>query len=394
MQETNNLTPPTSKKKLLIWLHAGFLLIGIITVLMGQILPILSKRLSLDDNQAGYFFIAQFSGSLTGVFLYNQGIRRLGHPKTLLIGFCLMAAGCLGLNAGSFFLCLPMVFLYGIGIGSSIPTVNLLVVELNPARSSPALNLINFFWGVGAIICKPYVDFVGTPDSFLIPTALLAFLLLAAGFLIGSSKAPVHPDTPAESDVGETRPIWRTPTAWLIAVFNFIHIGIESSVGGWITTFEERLTDSSPWQWLSAALVFFFFLVLGRGVAPVFLRLLNENSLLILNLLLMTGGALLVFKAGDFRFLLLGVSVLGFGSSSVFPTNMSRFTKIFGPESSRRATPIFIAGSVGGAFMTWLVGFLSATFEDLRIGFLSVLTGCLSLIVLQLIIARNKSGNL
>jgi fucose permease len=378
---------PASNKKFLVWLHAGFLLIGIITVLLGQILPILSRRLSLNDSESGYFFIAQFAGSLLGVFLYNQGIKRIGHLKTLLIGFCLMSVGCLGLNADSFVFCLLMVLLYGIGIGSTIPTINMLVVELNPSKSSSLLNLINFFWGIGAILCKPFVDYIGSPESYFLPTVLLAILLFIFGVIIGFSKVSENLAKPEIKTVLIT-PIWKTPTAWLIAFFNFIHIGIESSVGGWITTFENRLPDSSPLVWLSAAFIFFLFLVIGRGAALIFFRFLNENFLLFVNLVLMTFGAGLIFMANSFWFLLLGVAILGFGTSSVFPTNMSRFTKIFGVESARNATPLFVLGSLGGAFMTWLVGLISTTFGNLRIGFLVVLTGCVVLLILQIIISQ------
>ncbi len=388
MPDNSNLKPlPDSNKRLLISLHIGFLLIGIITVLLGQILPILSRRLSLNDGESGYFFIAQFAGSLTGVFFYNQGIKKIGHLKTLLIGFCLMSVGCFGLNTDNFIWCLLTVLLYGIGIGITIPTINMLVVELNPVKSSSLLNLINFFWGIGAILCKPFVDYVGSPETYFLPTVFLAILLLIFGLIIGFSKISESLAEP-EIKIVLITPIWKTPTAWLIAFFNFIHIGIESSVGGWITTFENRLPESSPFVWLSAAFVFFLFLVIGRGIAPVFFKYLNENSLLFANLVLMTFGAGVIFLANSFWFLLLGVAILGFGTSSVFPTNMSRFTKIFGAESARNATPIFILGSLGGAFMTWLVGFISTSFGNLRIGFLVVLTGCAVLLIFQIIISQ------
>ena len=388
-QDQMTTTSPISNKIFLMWLHIGFLLVGIITVLLGQILPILSKNLSLTDNQAGYFFIAQFTGSLSGVFLYNRGIKKIGFLKTLLIGFCIMTTGCFGLNAGNFMLCLPMVFLYGIGIGLTIPTTNMLVVELSPTKSTASLNLINFFWGIGAILCKPFVDFVGSLESFFLPTLLLSIFLLIIGLIIGFSTLNETPKR-IEMENEFSTPIWKTPTAWLIAIFNFIHIGIESSVGGWITTYQTRMSDSSPFLWLSAAFVFFLFLVIGRGTIPLIVKYLQENTLLFLNLLTMTAGVVLILLAQDFWILLFGAGILGFGTSSVFPTNMSRFTKIFGAESTRQATPIFVLGGLGGAFITWIVGFLSTTFQDLRIGFLAILTGCLILIVLQFIISQNK----
>lgn len=390
-----DLPPPSaaSKKKLLIWLCAGFFLIGIITVLLGQILPILSSRLALSDEEAGYFFIAQFSGALSGVFLYNRAIKKFGYSKTLFGGFWLMALGVVGLNSGSWFLCLSAVYLYGFGIGLNIPATNMLVVELCSEKSSPAsaLSLVNFFWGLGAIVCKPFVDFVGSPTSVFLPTALLAVLFLPVGAAIGFSS-PQNTLGRSETSTETTTRIWKTSTAWLIAIFNFIHIGVESSVGGWITTYESRLTGSPAKGWLSAALAFFLFLVAGRAVAPLFFRFLRENSMLLLNLSLMSGGVILILSAEDFWLLTLGAAILGFGASSVFPTNMARFTNIFGAKATQNATPLFVCGSLGGAFTTWLVGYVSTAFEDLRAGFFVLLFSCLLLIVLQLLLtAKTRS---
>ena len=380
-----------AQQKLKIWLHFGFILTGVITVILGQILPILIKYLSLTDNQAGYLFIAQFSGSLGGVFLYNFLIKKIGFLKTIFSGFCLIACGCLGLNLNSYELIVPAIILYGVGIGVSLPTINMLVVELNPESSSSSLNLLNFFWGIGAILTKPFIDFAGTGTSYFLPTLILSAGFLLTAFLILFSQfkqnSPYQEErlTPAGG-----KPIWTTGIAWMIAVFNFVNIGIESSVGGWITTFETRFAEGSPFLWLSAASVFFLFMVVGRGIAPIFLKLLSDNSLLIVNTILMTLGSLLILQAASFMVLLLGVSLIGIGTSSLFPTNMSRFTKIFGAESSRNAAPIFIFGNLGGAFMTWFVGFLSTFYKDLRIGFFAIVGSCLILIVLQIIISQSQ----
>jgi FHS family glucose/mannose:H+ symporter-like MFS transporter len=388
--ESRETAQSSAKKRLLILLHAGFLFIGIITVLLGQILPVLSRRLSLDDREAGYLFVAQFAGSLAGTFLYSRIIKKFGYLRLLAGGFCLIAGGCAALNFDAWILSLSAIFLYGIGIGLTIPTVNLLVVELNREKSSSALNTINFFWGFGAILCKPFVDFLASPDSILLPTTFLcfAFLLLGAVFAISDFEENFNRDENFSTSV---RPVWTTRTAWLIAIFNFVHIGIESSVGGWITTYQSRLAQNSANNWLSAAVVFFSFLVFGRAVAPLFFRFLRDNAVLFCSLAVMTAGIVLILQAESFSFLMFGAATLGFGTSAVFPTNMSRFTKIFGSQATENAAPLFVFGSLGGAFTTWLVGFTSTASGSLRTGLFVVLINCVLLIVLQIILANIKS---
>jgi fucose permease len=93
----------------------------------------------------------------------------------------------------------------------------------------------------------------------------------------------------------------------------------------------------------------------------------------------------ILLSARNVWLLSVGASIAGFGTSSVFPTNMSRFTKTFGASASRRATPFFICGTLGAAFTTWLIGFISNRYEnDLRSGMFILLGSVLVLIVLQI----------
>ena len=162
-------------------IHFAFLICGIVTVLIGQILPVLSKRLSLNDAEAGWLFIAQFSGSLSGTLFFGYAAKRFGFIKTTVFGFILIVFGCLLLNSGSWSVCALGLFINGIGIGSSLPSVNMLVVVLNPERQASALSVLNFFWGVGAIISQPFVAFFGTADSIFVPTVMLSVLFLIDG---------------------------------------------------------------------------------------------------------------------------------------------------------------------------------------------------------------------
>ena len=376
---------------LMILLCAGFILTGILTVLLGQILPILSTRLNLNDQELGYLFVGQFAGSLAGTLCYGRLLGKLGYLKSLFGGFCLMAFGCAGLNSDSWFWCEAAVSTYGIGIGLTIPAINMLVVELDPERSASALNTVNFFWGIGAILSKPFVDHIGTPISVAVPTMVLSVMFLTIGLFIVFSNYRESARSSDES-LGFTIPIWTTKTAWFIAIFNFVHIGIESSVGGWITTYQGRLMRVESSGWISAALVYFTFLVAGRGIAPIFFRRFSENTVLVTSLIVMTSGILLIMVTESFTFLLVGSAVLGLGCSSVFPTNMSRFTKIFGSNATQQAMPIFVLGSLGGALVTWLVGLISSTFNSLRAGFLIILLSCILLIVLQVILATSNSN--
>jgi fucose permease len=93
----------------------------------------------------------------------------------------------------------------------------------------------------------------------------------------------------------------------------------------------------------------------------------------------------------------IGAMIAGFGTSWIFPTNVARFSKTFGAAASRRATPLFVAGTFGAASATWLIGFLSQRTGDLRWGMLLLVICILILLVIQaglMITARPRSDDL
>src|SRR6204780_5756818 len=86
--------PPISSTASVV-LHAGYVVAGVVTTLIGPILPILIGRWTLSDQRAGLFFTAQFCGSMAGVASTRWLIAR-GHRQTFLCGFILITAGVAG----------------------------------------------------------------------------------------------------------------------------------------------------------------------------------------------------------------------------------------------------------------------------------------------------------
>jgi len=375
-------------------LCAAFFLTGIATVLIGQVLPILVKRLEIDDRQAGYFFIAQFAGSITGTLGSMWFARRNSFLPANVFGCILIAAGVLFLNFHSFQMCLFGFFLTGVGVGLTLPSINLLTLKINFERPASALNVLNFFWGVGAILSQPFVDFLSRGTSLFVPTAVLAVLFVTSAIIFNFMPREIEQDRkPDEENAGDNDaapPIWTSPVAWMIAFFNFIHVGFESGMGGWLKTYTERLGEEPTAVLFSPILLYFLFFVVGRGIAPLFLRFLNENNLLFLNLLTVLIGTAVILFAGNIFSLSIGASIAGFGTSSIFPTNLSRFSKTFGSAAIRRATPLFICGTLGAASTTWAIGFASYYFGNLRSGMFVLLFSSLALIVLQTFLALRK----
>ena len=379
--------PETHSPRLVkVTLHAIFFLSGITTVLIGQVLPIFARHFSLNDLQASYFFPAQFAGSLAGTYFTSLFARRNAFLAATVIGGILMATGVLLMNVDLFSVCLVGFLINGLGVGMTLPSINMLILEMNTDRPGAALNILNFCWGLGAILSKPFVDLFSTADTIGLTTFVLAAPLFAATFLlfVATGKKQASPAHASEANETDAIPIWTMPIAWMIAIFNFIHVGFESGIGGWLTTYTGRLDGQPLLHWISPTLLYFSFFVIGRGVAPVLFRFLNENKMLMLGLMIVLTGMILTLSAGTVIGLSLGASVAGFGTSWLFPTNVARFSRTFGPTATRRATPLFICGTLGAASSTWLIGFISDKTGSLRSGMFVLIVAVLLLIVLQI----------
>lgn len=82
--------------------HAAFVPTGMVTVMLGPLLPLLAAKWNLSDSQAGYLITAQFIGSLLGTISSSMVLSRLGFRTAMIAGQLLMAVGAATLLSNSF----------------------------------------------------------------------------------------------------------------------------------------------------------------------------------------------------------------------------------------------------------------------------------------------------
>ncbi len=152
---TLSIAPPVqdSSRALTIAANVAFVPMGIVTVLLGPLLPILSARWSMNYAEAGAFFTVQFLASTVGVALSGILTSRLGFQFAMKAGLLAMAGAVAVLPYGLRIRGLACVGLYEVGAGLAIPAGNLLVAAANPLRRSAALSRLNFYWSIGAVAC-------------------------------------------------------------------------------------------------------------------------------------------------------------------------------------------------------------------------------------------------
>jgi|HubBroStandDraft_1064217.scaffolds.fasta_scaffold79698_1 MFS transporter, FHS family, glucose/mannose:H+ symporter len=351
-------------------LHLSFILIGVITTLLGPILPSFSHRWSLTDAEAGFFFTSQYFFSTLGVILTSVLLPRYGFSKVSAGGFVAFFLGFAFLGLGPWYISVLMVGISGFGYGLTNPSINLRATQLASKNTAAAVTFLNFSWSIGAVIC-PFLVRAALPTihirGFALCIAACSFLLIFLHLSIRNAPAAGHAAR-ATHPLSDWIAYLRRPQAIPLLSLYFLYVGTEVAIGGWVASYETRLPGIRTITLVIAPSVFYGALLLGRGVAPLGLRRVSEVSASIFGLLLATlGGGIITFSNTP-HILYLGAAIAGFGLAPQYPIFVTWLAAIFKEDSTWVGALFFGAAGLGGGVLPWLVGIISATTTSLRAG--------------------------
>jgi fucose permease len=365
--------------------YASFVPIGIVTVLLGPTLPTLSARWSLNFSQAGALFTAQYLASTCAVGVSGWLVTRWGFRFAMKAGLGLATVGTAFILAGPEALGIACIAAYGAGLGLAVPAANLLVAEVNPRRRSAALNILNFCWSAGAVACPFLVALAAKIHHIGLLLGLVAgFMFLVLVGIAAMPSSVVEPRASVEPGTSLFRIEWKHPALLALAILFFLYVGTENAFGGWVATFSKSLGNMSPAMSLMTPSFFYASLMLGRWIAPVILKSVDEVRLVQVGLLLASAGTTGLMLSHGLTGVLISACGAGFGLSSVYPITIAMLSREFGSSASRVGSVMFTLSNVGGGLLPWIVGVWSNRFGSLKAGLLVPLIGSVLMAMLYL----------
>lgn len=367
-------------------LYGGFVLTGMITTLLGPILPYLASRWNLDDSRSGLLFTAQFAGTMLGVLVSSWMHSRLGPRASLASGYAAMGTGVAAVSINSWAGGMFAIGCFGFGLGLIIPTTNMLVSDLNPHRRAASLSTLNMTWGLGAVLWPLLAAVVVKFGNVLAMLISLGATAIAFCFLTGKiDSRSLTRDAPQNRDLHEQIPehITIAATAALGLLF-FLYVGTENCFGGWVASLAHCFSTAKGTFWALMPSFFWGGLLLGRALAPFILRRIREIVLVRGCLLLALTGALVISSVGRYSLLVAGISLSGLGLSAVFPITISQFSLRFGKSAIRFMAGMFALAGLGGATLPWMVGILSNRSGSLQTGILVPVVSIIAMLALYI----------
>jgi MFS transporter, FHS family, glucose/mannose:H+ symporter len=347
-------TPPlqTSARTEWLLLHLSFILIGVITTLLGPILPSFSHHWSLTDAQAGFFFTAQYLGSTLGVALTSYFIPRFGFSKVTAGGFIAFLVGFAFLGLGPWVISSLMASIIGFGYGLANPAINLRSTQLPSKSTAAAVTFLNFSWSIGSVLC-PFLVGALIPSIglryFSVLLAAFSLVFVALHFSVRAAPATAK-RARATHPLADWLAHLRLPRAIPLLLLFFLYVGTEVALGGWVATFEKRMPGMSTLTLVIAPSVFYGSLLFGRGISPLALR--HRSQVLVSTVGLSLGTA----------------AIAGFGLAPQYPIFITWLAAIFRDDSTWIGALFFGAAGIGGGVLPWLVGIVSSSSHSLRAG--------------------------
>jgi MFS transporter, FHS family, glucose/mannose:H+ symporter len=382
------LSQSSSNRKLILAGQIAFLPTGILTTLLGPMLPILITRWAMNDTQAGNLFLVQFLACLAGVQLSGVLLARWGFRPAFLSGLLLMAGGVATLYAGGPWLGLISVAAYGLGLGLIIPADNLLIAEIASSSGSGlnsragAVSLLNFFWGVGAVLCSLMVAWTAAHNLLPFFLGSVALFLLLLAFAMRNLPFPAA-EKSAEASAS-WKELVKSPAIWLFAAVFFLYPGAETAVGGWIGSYVSRLGSRGAAMASMMPAFFWSALTVGRALGTAFLHHFSERRVLRAGYAAGVAGIALMLWAPSLPGVIGGALITGLSYATLYPITVARFSHRFGVAARSIGAVMFSLASVGPAVIPWMVGVISHSTGSLRAGLLLPLGATVILFLIHL----------
>jgi len=379
-----------SKPRLILFIACSmFLAFGMFNAAIGPVLGELADKTNSTLVMVGGVITFLFLGSLATQLIAGPIIDKIGLRVVVLASLLLVAFGLPAFtNVHSYPLMLALVLFTGMGQGGIDLTANLLVSGAYPKNTTPMLNLLHFFFGLGAFFGPALVGLaIAASGSGMIIHWIAAAIFLLLALIILSIPA-VKPAAPAVANEraaevkGEKR-VYLSPFMWVIGVLILIYVGAEYGLGSWSTRYMGLTTGMADQNSALVTSAYWGALTIGRLAGAAASRRLSHTRLLGISFIGSLIGTLgLILSRGSVPPTIVFIVVTGFSFGTIYPTSVAVTVAQFPKDQGKAVGLLAAMGSIGGLTLPWLAGILLETVSPLVYG----LFLCFSVVILFILL--------
>ena len=331
-----------------------FMMFAMTTDSVGVIIPQILKEFRLSLTAAGAFHYATMAAIAAAAILLGFLADRLGRKQTIVLGLSIFALNSylfvLGNDFG-FFLCLLVVSGASIGIFKTGALALIGDISSSTAEHTSTMNLVEGFFGIGAIIGPAVVTYLIHDDvswKWLYSIAgTLCVLLISIALLV---RYPTTMKRAGDADLRRTLRMMANPYALAFGTGALLYVAVEASVYVWGPLY---LADyHGHWGLLAgyAISVFFFLRAAGRFLGVWMLAKFEWSWVLVfmtLAILLCLAGSV----AGGVAWAVVLLPLSGLFMSVIYPTLNSKGISCFPKSEHGAVAGVILFFTCGGAVL-------------------------------------------
>ena len=366
---------------LLVLIYIAFISLGLPDSVLGSAWPVMQAELGAPLSLAGYISMVVSAGTVVSSLASNRLITRFGVGKVTAVSVLMTAAGLLGISlapgAWMLFLCaIPL----GLGAGSVDAALNNFVALHYAARH---MSWLHCFWGVGAtagpMILSLQLSHGASWRSAYGLISGIQFALALALFLTLSvwrrAKAPAA-ESGEEQRYLTNREALRLPLVRTALVGFVFFCAVETTSGLWASTYLHQARGLSASEAAMGASMFYGAITAGRLITGFAASRISPARLIRIGQCVCLAGAAMVALPAPSAVGMLGIAVIGLGTSPIYPNMLHETPRRFGARNSQAIVGLEMAFAyIGSTLIPPLFGSLaSATTLHLYPWFLAACT--------------------
>ena len=363
-----------------IGLYLGFAATGVGVALPGALLPLLLRRWALGDARGGLllfcFFLATTTGALLSLGRMNRSIAR---------GALLTSVGAVWLGFASRDWGFGAIVVYGLGLGIAMTSTSLLISRRFPDERRVEMMRLNLLWAAGAC-AGPWLALGGQalqagahavrPLHVLLGLAAFFAVFALWVWLALENLGTEISESPGDQTVAASR--WsfaQIPLVLLILVF--CSTGIESSTGGWLAAYAQRLGETAKTT-IGAATAFWVGLLSSRLIYSLRASArLSERIVLPMSAGLASVGLAILTAWPSAAASVIAALMVGLGAGPIYPLLLAIVLR------RRETRSVFVLAGVGSSALPLATGALSGWVHSLSAGLCVPLAAASMMVVLS-----------